>query len=289
MTGLALIAGLGLTSCATTAKTANGTQATNAAPSADDRASAELKEHDWHHHRGGVTQFIAMSLDTLGADDAKRPQIEKVQSDLHACMGPSGRIERDLHLTLADGIAVGAIDVAKVDALIERLDGTAATVHDCSVNALNQLHAILSPAERSELAEKVKAHWQVWRHVNHEARAGGRERGGRLAELARELDLTPTQVDKISADLQASPARPSGKFDPGEAEAHVQAFAAAFAADSFDAGSVTPANVHLALHGARRMAHFYETVSPELTAEQRTTLARHLREHATHQPVVRAK
>jgi len=76
----------------------------------------------------------------------------------------------------------------------------------------------------------------------------------------------------------------SGKFDPKRGEAHVQAFATAFAADSFDAKSIkSNANGHLASRGATRMALFYETVAPLLTAEQRTKLAAELREHANHQ------
>ena len=45
----------------------------------------------------------------------------------------------------------------------------------------------------------------------------------------------------------------------------------------------------LASRGATRMAHFYETVTPLLTPEQRTKLAAELREHASYQPAPSAK
>jgi len=254
---------------------------------ADDQASVELTGHHRHHHRGGVTQFVAMSLDTLGAEDAKRPQIEKVQGDLRACMEPAATMEKDLHLALADGIAAGKIDKKKVDATIAQLDAAAATVRECGADALNQLHAILSSSERWELVEKVQAHWEVWRQVDHEAAAGGRKPGGWVAELEGELTLTPSQVERISKAVHGAFATRPARFDPKKVEADVQALATAFVLDSFDARTVRAnANLHLATRGARRMAIFYETVTPILTPEQRATLAEHLREHAAHQPVV---
>ncbi|HKC11835.1 MAG TPA: hypothetical protein VKI41_07355, partial [Vicinamibacteria bacterium] len=71
---------------------------------------------------------------------------------------------------------------------------------------------------------------------------------------------------------------------------HVHAFATAFAGDPFDAKAVaTNANAPLASRGATRMALFYETVTPLLTAQQRTKLAAELREHASYQPAPSAK
>ena len=81
-----------------------------------------------------------MGLDTLGPNDAARPQVEKVQRDLYACMAPAGEIQQRLHLAIADGVAAGAVDLVKVDAIIGQLDRAVAGVHDCSTSALNQLH-----------------------------------------------------------------------------------------------------------------------------------------------------
>jgi Spy/CpxP family protein refolding chaperone len=256
-----------------------------------DQAASELREHHRHHHQGGVTQFIAMSLDTLGTDDAKQPQVDKIESDLFGCMAPARDIEKSLLGKLADGVAAGQIDDAQVDATIAQLRPAAEAVHDCASSSLNKLHAILSPTERAVVVDKVQANYEVWRQVNHEAEAGGQEKGGRLADLADELDLTPEQVEKMSNELRVRFAGPrSSAFDPKQTEAHLQAFETAFASESFDAKSITTnANGHLASHGARRMALFYETVAPLLTPDQRTLLAQHLRQRADYQPVVAGK
>ncbi len=254
-----------------------------------DQASAELQEHHRHHH-GGITKFIAMSLDTLGTDDAKRTKIERVQKDLHTCMAPAGGVEKSLLSTLADGVAAGSIDPQKIDPVIAQLNISAALVQSGSVDAVNRLHGILSPAERAALVDKMQAHWAVWQDVNHKADPSARENGSRLALLAAELSLSADQIDKMSAALQVERERFTGTFDPAKGEAHLQAFAAAFAADTFDAKTVTvDTNGDIAAHGAKRMALFYETVTPLLTPAQRAKLAAHLREHAGHQQIASSK
>jgi Spy/CpxP family protein refolding chaperone len=251
---------------------------------AADQAAAELMEHHRHHHHGGVTKFIAMSLDTLGVAAAEQPKVDKLQKDLYGCMTPARDLENGLLSTLADGIAAGTIDTVKVDATIGQLDAAATTVHDCSADTLNQLHRVLSRAERAALVTKVQAHWDAWRQANDDAVAGGREKGSRLAALAKELDLTPDQMEKMSAALTSGFAPLSGQFDRKRVDAHVSAFATAFVHKSFDARSLkSNANGHLATCGAKRTALFYETVTPLLTPEQRATLAQHLREHAGQQ------
>lgn len=275
MVGVALMAGVGLVGCAHT----------NGMAQADDddvQAATEVREHHRHHHRGGVTQFIAMSLDTLGADDAERPQIEKLQGELSACLAPTRELERKVQLATADGIAAGTIATAKLDETIAQLNTTSIAVEECSVAALNQLHALLSPAERDVVADKVEAHWEIWRQVNDEAEGGSREQGGRLADLSDELNLTTDQVDRMSSALTAAFTL-SNRLEATKGEAYVQAFVAAFVLPAFDARTLMPeARGRFTAHGARRTAMFYETVTPFLTPPQRGELADLVRAHANH-------
>lgn len=195
-------------------------------------------------------------------------------------MAPARDAEHDLMSTLADGIAAGTIDTAKVDAALAKVATASAGVHAASLDALTQLHDALSPVERAALVDKVKAHWEVWQKVNSEHPAS-HEKGTRLARLTKKLDLTPDQLDKITQALSAdTPTTPQN--DPKPVDAHIQAFATAFVADKFDPKSLaTTANAsagHAARFGGARMAHFYEVVTPVLTPDQRTKLAAHLRE-----------
>ena len=147
---------------------------------------------------------------------------------------------------------------------------------------MNRLHALLTPAEREVVVDKVQAHWEIWRDVNDEPEAGGKTQGSRLADLSDELNLSTNQVDQLSAALTLAFA-PMKELALEPPQTHVLAFAAAFVFDAFDARKVlTDANETLAAHGARRMAIFYATVTPLLNSEQRAELAELLREHAHH-------
>lgn len=266
---LPILAGLvllGLTACAHTS-TSNDD---------DDDAAAELRDHHRHHHRGGVTQFIAMSLDTIGEDDTQRPAIEKLRARLNDCLEPARVIEKQLVLTYADGVATGAIKNERFEDAITQLDGTAGPRFQCSADVLNELHGLLTPAEREVVADKVQAHFEVWQEVND-----GNAVKGRLADATDELNLTSAQVVELTTAL--TDAFGKKPFESKKAQGSVLAFAAAFVFPRFDARTVAPeVSDPLSVHGARRMALFYETITPLLDASQRAELAEHLREHANH-------
>jgi Spy/CpxP family protein refolding chaperone len=249
---------------------------------ADHESTAGVRSLHRHHHHGGIAMFVALSLDTLGANEAKRPQIDKLQADLRGHMGAAREAEKNLFQVMADGIAAGTLDQAKVDTAMVQLASATEAVHAATAGTLNQLHALLSPDERAELVEKVKAHAEVWRNVNHDAEPGSRERGGRLAELTADVGLAPDQVDKIATALKASGHGVRRHFNREMAMKRLDAFAAAFVGAAFDAGALrtgASADGHVAAHGSKRMVHFYQTVAPLLTPEQRAKLAGHLREH----------
>jgi Spy/CpxP family protein refolding chaperone len=236
-----------------------------------------------------VTLLIALSLDTLGVSGDQRAAIGKIHGDLLAKLEPARAAEQALHTALADGIAAGGIDRAKIDAALAQVSAAAAGAHDATADALDQLHATLTPEERGALADKVIAHWHVWQTATADEQrdpSGQPRKGGRLAPLAAEIGLTPDQVDKIHAAL-ASPGASAPAFDPQEVETHVRAFADAFRSGSFEAktlASGATADAHLAGAGAARMVRFYEAVDTAITADQRAKLAAILREHASTNP-----
>jgi hypothetical protein len=202
-------------------------------------------------------------------------------------MDPAEAEEEKVLRLIADGVAAGAVDAAKVKAGIEQLNTAASAIHPCVAGPLNELHKALAPLERAELGEKVRAHWAVWRQANHDEDPAQHSAGSRLAELAKELSLAAEQVEQLSAALKVAF---SGRtFDAERVQKQVQAFATVFAGNTFDATSVTTnSTAYLTSQGMTRMALFYQTVSPLLKPEQRATLAAHLREHATHHTAVAA-
>jgi Spy/CpxP family protein refolding chaperone len=171
------------------------------------------------------------------------------------------------------------------------MESRQAAAHAAATDALNQLHTILTPPQRVALVQKLDAHWQVWQQANANAEdepEDGHGRGGRFAALSHDLGLTPDQVTHIRGSLRGTSGATAGadapkKLDPAELEGHMKAFGTAFEGETFDAKTINNGegvNGHLAAHGTRRMARFYEAAAPVLTADQRTKLAASLREHA---------
>jgi Spy/CpxP family protein refolding chaperone len=258
--------------------------ATAASAAADDDISSSLVEHHRYHHHGGVTLFIALSLDTLGVSPEQRAAVEKIRTDLHARMEPARIAEQGLLTALADGMAAGSIDTPKVDAAVAQVAASVATVHDASTDALDALHDVLTPLQRATLVDKVESHWAVWQNANTDEPA--RPGASHLEALATDLQLTPDQVERIRASLGGG-TKGVPPLDRQEIATHIQAFGDAFRSDKFEAKALTTAsgaNGHMAGWGAAHLAHFIETVSPQLTPEQRTLLAQRLREHASHNP-----
>jgi|HubBroStandDraft_1064217.scaffolds.fasta_scaffold116352_1 Spy/CpxP family protein refolding chaperone len=256
------------------------------APAGDDEPTMGLVEHHRYHHHGGVTLFIAMSLDTLGVSPEQQATVERIRSDLHTRMEPARVAEQNLVAVLADGVAMANLDAPKVDAAIVQVASTAAAVHDASADALNQLHNVLTPPQRAALVDKVEAHWAVWQKANSQENGAAIPGGGHLAALASDLELTPDQVDKIRAGLGERMKRVP-PLDPQEIAAHLRVFGEAFRGEQFDAKAVTTsngANVHMAGWGAAHLANFVEAVSLVINTDQRARFAQRLREHATHDP-----
>lgn len=258
-------------------------------PPVDDEASQDLAEHQRHHHHGGVTMFIALSLDSLGeVTDAQKAAIESIRKTLFEKMEPGREANAALVAAIADGFSSGTLDKDKIHAAIEQVKVASGSIHDATADALNQLHATLDAAQRVALVHKVEAHWAFWERVHQvdgKPITEGHPYHRRVEHLAKELALTPEQIEKVkeataAERIQASMGLP---FDHETVHRHVMAFVAAFESDSFDAKALqgaNPANSHLAHWGAARMAHFYEALDPILNADQKTKLAGMLKTHA---------
>lgn len=264
----------------------NPPPATAASAVADDEPAAGLLEHHRYHHHGGVMLFIAMSLDSLGVSPDQRVAVEKIRSDLHTRMDPVRGAEQSLEATLADGLTASSFDAAKVDAAVAQATTAAAALQDATADALNALHALLTPPQRAALVDKVEAHWAVWQKANAEEAGPTPPEDGHLATLATDLELTGDQVQRISEGL-GERMKGVSPLDPPEIAAHLRAFGDAFLGETYDARALTAANgvnAHMVGRGAAHMARFVEAASPILTPDQRAKLAQRLRQHSTHDP-----
>jgi Spy/CpxP family protein refolding chaperone len=251
----------------------------------EDESTADLAEHHRHHHHGGMAMFIAMSLDQINITPDQKGNIEKIRADLWAKMEPAHEAEKNVLLAVADGVAANQFDQAKIDAAMAQLATASGGIHDAVSDSLNQLHETLTPPQRAALVDKMEANFEVWNHANSpDEKAEKDAHGGHLGKLAKEMSLTPDQVEKARTAYHASMTSVP-KFDRAEGDAHVKAFGAAFASDHFDAKALPTKgelNAHMASWGMARMIKLYQAVTPVLTADQRTKLADNIRNHANY-------
>ena len=249
----------------------------------DDAAAGVLDLYRFHH-QGGVTLFIALSLDTLGVSPEQRAAVERIRHELHAEMESARVAEQELVIGLADGLAASTFDATKMDAAVGRGTAAAAGTHDASTQALNELHVVLTAAQRAALVDKVEAHWAVWHRANHERAGTEDQQSDHLDALAAEHDITAEQEAKVRLALQGD-LKGVPRPDQREVAARLRAFGEAFRRDTFDARALmtgNTTNVDLAGWGAVHLVHLVETLSPVLTPAQRSQLAEQLRQHATH-------
>jgi len=288
-----------LAACGASAPSTVGSSPPTATPPSAG-AGAEQAEADEHRHghHGGVAMLIAMSIRDLDLTPDQKASVEKIRTDLIAKMEPARAAGKDLTGVLADGVAAGAVDRAKADAAIDKLVAAAQGIHDATADAMNQLHAALNATQRAALVAKLQEHFEKWKEANGHEDQDGPNRSGPLLGLAKDLNLTQDQAQKIKASfreiIKSAPANPSASSPANvqdhqhkEVADHMQAFATAFKADTFDAHSLTTANAangHMARWAATRRARWLEAAAPVLTPDQRTKLAGQMRERASRQP-----
>ncbi|HTQ44783.1 MAG TPA: Spy/CpxP family protein refolding chaperone [Polyangiaceae bacterium] len=246
----------------------------------------EAEEH--RHHHGGVIALIAMSLKDLDLSADQKAAVEKVRAALVTKMEPARAAGQDLSNTLADGVAAGSVDRAKADAAIGKLVAQVQAAHGSSLDAMNQLHAVLTPAQRAALVDKLQEHFEKWKEANGHEDQEGQHRSGPMLGLVKDLSLSQSEAQQIKDSyrnlLKASaPAAGGQDHQHKDVADHLQAFGTAFKADKFNAHALAGASAaagSMARWGATRMARFLEAAAPVLTPDQRTKLAQLIRDRA---------
>jgi Spy/CpxP family protein refolding chaperone len=265
-----------------------GTSGASVADEETGGAADEVRAFHRHHHIGFIG-FALESIPSLGVPPEKEAAIEKIRQDIRAKFQPAYQAEVALLEAVAEGVAAGKMDPAKIEAATAKIAEISTQMDDATNDALNQLHAALAAPEREALVMKVQAHFMIWYRANAEAemQPDQEQEGGHIRHLVPALGLLPDQVEKIDAaftDSMKTYYQAKGTFPMKDAKDHLDAFVKAFPADSFDAKTLTTAdkaNSAVTTWGAIRMARFYEAMLPVLTPDQRTKLATLLRDQAS--------
>ncbi|MBI4701522.1 MAG: Spy/CpxP family protein refolding chaperone [Deltaproteobacteria bacterium] len=205
------------------------------------------------------------AVDDLTVSAEQRAKLRTLRERLAAELAPAAGVRPKLVQAYLDGIAAGRLDPARIDPL-ER-DFVAATdrARPAVLAALNELHAILTPAQRAALVDAIAEHGE-------QARAQGRERVRRLAEA---LGLSASQKRQI---FWAARERLGEKRERME-ELHegLRAAGAAFKTEAFDATKLAVASAPLVQEWLGGIRVTLELLLPVLDREQRSKLVQVIR------------
>lgn len=124
------------------------------------------------HHEPG-----AGMCKMLECTDTQSEALTKVRKEQRSEMEDTRKDLKSLHEQMAQEFAKPTLDGAKLDQLQAQINGLRADMANARVDAMKEIHAVLTPAQRTKLADvmKTKGH-------GHKGKAWGRHHGKKFCE-----------------------------------------------------------------------------------------------------------
>jgi Spy/CpxP family protein refolding chaperone len=273
---LALILSLGLGAAAVGC---GGTVASEQASSANSAAARAPVAQTAH----GPVKLIGEALGDVPMTPSQRAEIEQLATEAEARHATVRAARRDLTVAVAAQVEAGSIDRSALQPKIEAVAGAIGASQPADRAAIERLHAILGPDQRTAFIDALEArlHERMSGAIGMDA-AGPK---GRLAHWAQELNLSDAQRDQIKAALaqrfQAASQEHGDRHPWMEAKRRGAKVLNAFKQDRFVLDEVAPPQNPQ--EQATRASQFFlgmaEAALPILTPEQRKAAADKLRTH----------
>jgi Spy/CpxP family protein refolding chaperone len=260
-----------------------GSTVASAAPEPQQQAQQQDAgaRHHRHHGRGDLLH-ASLRLESLSA--SQRTQIEQLVASDKAATANVRAARGQLTQALAAGLGAGNVNEQALGPQLQALEGAIEADEPVMRGTLEKLHAILTPAQRTELVNKVEgreARMQAWM-AEHRGAGSAQTREGNVGPWGRALGLTDAQRAQIKANLGSTPA-----VDPAlrvEARTERQRVLDAFKGDRFVMNEIAPArDPRLIDEEPGRMVRLAKAAAPVLTADQRATAAAKLQQMAAHE------
>jgi Spy/CpxP family protein refolding chaperone len=219
------------------------------------------------HHEGLVAQ--ALTLPSLTAE--QRTAIEKLVETRRAAEAPVKQADAALLTALAKQVEQAALDRQALAPDVQARDGAATAARAVDRETLQQLHDLLTPAQRGQLVDAIEAEGHGW---------DGHGRREHLEHMEERLGLSEQQDAQIAANLRAERQHPpdGGHHGPGEGR---QAWLESFRTASFNATAA--GGPHGAGPHGDHLENLMQAMLPVLSPAQRAQLAAQLRHRAAHE------
>jgi Spy/CpxP family protein refolding chaperone len=271
----AIVAALSLSACG------NPNDGTTATASTSATVTAPTASPTQRPRRGPIG-LIQRALDSLDLTAEQRAQVSQLAAAAQARHASMRKLRHELMQAVAAQIEDGRINRVALQPKLDALATAWKTAAPADRAAIEQLHAILTPAQRGALVDTMTA--GVHERGRHHARGGH----GKLRGLFADLGLTAEQQQKIREATHARRGErgrhdgfgPMGRM--GRMKAHGSKLGEAFRGDTFKMDDVAPRHAKEQMTGRHGgpMIDMAETVLPLLTPAQRVGLATKLRTRA---------
>jgi Spy/CpxP family protein refolding chaperone len=235
---------------------------------------AQAGQHE--HHRGHREGLIGAALKLDSLTPQQRSQIEALAQQRKTASMPVRQADAQVLTMLAKQVERASIDPQGLASSLNNEQSATTQQGVVERDTLNQLHAILTPAQRNQLVDSIEAtRTQAMQDHKDGGRGDGEaHRGG--GERAK-LGLTADQKAQIRANMKAEWQASRANGATPERAAHKQALES-FRGDSFDASSLVRVE-----NRGERAEKLAQAMVPVLTPAQRATLASQLRARAAHE------
>jgi Spy/CpxP family protein refolding chaperone len=241
--------------------------------------------HPTFGRHGGIAAGLFRATNDLVLTQAQRDSLEKLEPTLTADDDGIRNAMKGFRADLIAGVKAGKIDTAKMTADDVVIDKAFSDHHDKETAALDSLHTLLEPAQRTRVVATVRE-MQAKREGRMTSWMKDKDSDGgpldwnkkRLDKMTADLTLDAGQQTKIAAILAKANDPPNAaamqqRWD--DAKKRMDALLTAFAADPFDAkkADLTILPGKTAHDPMDHMAAFFTQLLPVLHPDQRDKLA----------------
>lgn len=221
----------------------------------------------------GVLVLISDAIANLQLDHDQNDKLVQLVTSTKERHGRVEEMRKVLSIDMASSVGAGVIDDKTLDLDAHKLGSARADVAASDGKALEDLHRILTPAQRKQFATALAARADSLPIDDATTRYGN---------WRTDLEITVIQNEKIEPKLNDEPTiAPSAKAEREAWQRRLRDTAAAFEKDAFTAATYTDPDVEkTTVERVRRVTTFLKLIVPELTQKQLAAAAENLRAEA---------
>lgn len=255
---LGLVALLGAGACAT---------AVGSSDDPDDTGARQLADDGGRHFRGPVKVVIESALAYGRLSAAQELAVRAIGDELEEERSSKQHMREQLRASAAEIVRSGSADSEQFDEAVDRATGAIERRMQASSDALEELHALLEPAQRASVADALRDHIADRFGEPDDAR-----HQRRFDRVAAHLMLSALQIDKLQM-LKRELMGEHKRLAPSRTE--LLAMVDAFEGDEFGVALRAFHQEKLAIVRERfgRAGEHTDTVLTLLTSGQRELLA----------------